>query len=267
MTALIVLDSATKLEARHQGAVVIAASHGGIYPAYLAARAGVAAIILNNAGVGKEQAGIAGLSYLDSHGVPAAAVDHWSARIGDGADTLEHGVLSHVNELARQCGCAPGMPVERAARLLGSRPYHPVATPTKAYESRHAFLTQGSAVVVGIDSVSLLEAADENALVVTASHGALLAATGSDSVRVPVRAISFHDAGGGKDGAGYGRLPLLAQRGIAAVTVHGDSARVGCAHSCYEDGIISKTNQRASDLGARPGDTLKSFYSTLLASD
>ena len=58
------LDSVTHLEAAHRGAVVHAASHGGLYAAAYAAGKGVAAIILNDAGIGREQAGIAGLELL-----------------------------------------------------------------------------------------------------------------------------------------------------------------------------------------------------------
>ena len=48
-----VADTATKLGPEHDGQVVISASHGGLYAAYLAARAGVRGVILNDASVGK----------------------------------------------------------------------------------------------------------------------------------------------------------------------------------------------------------------------
>src|SRR6478735_12780320 len=57
-----VLDSITKLTPDDAGRVVIAGSHGGRYAAYCAARGNVLAVILNDAGVGWEQAGIAGLA-------------------------------------------------------------------------------------------------------------------------------------------------------------------------------------------------------------
>ncbi|MVW70325.1 hypothetical protein [Bordetella sp. 15P40C-2] len=263
MVETTVLDSATKLTAHHRGHVVIAASHGGVYPAYLAAAAGVTAIFLNNAGVGKDAAGIAGLEYLQHCGIPAAAVDHWSARIGDGADTRDHGKLSHVNETARLRGCMIGMSVTDAATLLAQGTHAAVADAVKPEEARHELANVGHRKVIGIDSVSLLEDADADALVVTASHGALLASSGTDSVRVQVPVISFHDAGGGKDDAGYSRLPRLEARGIAAVTVSADSARIGDSRSCYDEGIISRANAPARELGARPGDSLKSFYASL----
>ena len=57
----IVTDSVTTLGAHARGRAVLAASHGGIYAAYLAARAGVKAVIMCDAGVGRNRAGIGGL--------------------------------------------------------------------------------------------------------------------------------------------------------------------------------------------------------------
>ena len=78
-----VLDSITKLTDDHRGQVVVAASHGAEYAAYLAAKGGVRAVILNDAGVGKDRAGISGLPYLDAIGIAAATIGYRTARIGD----------------------------------------------------------------------------------------------------------------------------------------------------------------------------------------
>src|ERR1700730_10447635 len=51
-------------ETEAAGAVVVIASHGGIYAAYLAAKLGAAAAIFNDAAVGRDRAGIAGLDHL-----------------------------------------------------------------------------------------------------------------------------------------------------------------------------------------------------------
>ncbi|MDD9918170.1 MAG: hypothetical protein OXT01_26255, partial [Rhodospirillaceae bacterium] len=69
-----VLDSITKLTDSHRGQVIVAASHGAEYAAYLAAKGGARAVILNDAGVGKDDAGISGLPYLDALGMAAATV-------------------------------------------------------------------------------------------------------------------------------------------------------------------------------------------------
>ena len=94
MSKIIVLDSVTHLKAEHRGLAAYCASHGGAYAGYLAAKAGVGAVILTDAGIGREQAGIAGLHLLDALGVPAATIAHTSARIGDGADGHSSGRLS-----------------------------------------------------------------------------------------------------------------------------------------------------------------------------
>jgi hypothetical protein len=98
--------------------VLVAGSHGGIVAAYLGAKAGAHALILNDAGIGKDRAGIAGLAWLEQIGMAAAAVDCMSARIGDGADTLAHGVISHANRDAAACGVVPGQSCREAAERL-----------------------------------------------------------------------------------------------------------------------------------------------------
>ena len=69
------VDSITRLTDRHVGQVVIAASHGGVYAGYCAARGRVRAAILNDAGVGRERAGIGSLAYLAALGIAAATAD------------------------------------------------------------------------------------------------------------------------------------------------------------------------------------------------
>ena len=52
------VDTITKLDETHRGQVVIAASHGGEYAGYCAAKGHVRAVIFNDAGVGKDRAGL-----------------------------------------------------------------------------------------------------------------------------------------------------------------------------------------------------------------
>src|SRR5437764_4337531 len=97
---IVIADSITRVaEADANGAVVVNASHGGIYAAYLAAKLGVAAAIFNDAGIGRDRAGVAGVDYLAELGVPAAAVGNMTARIGDGADMMARGVITYANPL------------------------------------------------------------------------------------------------------------------------------------------------------------------------
>src|SRR5580693_1308136 len=108
-TAPVISDSVTTFSRDERGRAALAGSHAGVYAAYLAAKAGVKAVILSDAGVGREQAGIGGLRFLETLGVPGAAIGHRSARIGDGADAIRRGIIMHVNGPAAQSGLRPRM--------------------------------------------------------------------------------------------------------------------------------------------------------------
>ena len=117
---ILTADSITRIGDEAKGAVAVNGSHGGLYAAYLAAKLGVAAAIFNDAGVGRDRAGIAGLDYLAALGIPAAAVGHLTARIGDGADMIARGVVTHANALATGLGCRVGTACREAAAALQS---------------------------------------------------------------------------------------------------------------------------------------------------
>src|SRR5437870_3258956 len=118
MAPILTADSITRIGEEAQGAVVVNASHGGVYAAYLAAKLGVAAAVFNDAGVGRDDAGIGGLDYLQDLGIPAATVGHDTARIGDGADMLARGVITRANALAFALGVERGMTCRDAATSL-----------------------------------------------------------------------------------------------------------------------------------------------------
>ncbi len=117
---ILTADSITRIGAEARGAVVVNGSHGGVYAAYLAAKLGVAAAIFNDAGVGRDRAGIAGLEYLAGLGIPAAAVGHLTARIGDGADMMARGVVTHANRPAAALGCRAGCGLRRRRARSGA---------------------------------------------------------------------------------------------------------------------------------------------------
>lgn len=110
MRQIAAADSVTQLE-DVAGKVLVAGSHGGIVAAFLGANAGAHALVLNDAGLGKDRAGIAGLAWLEAIGMAAAAVDCMSARIGDGRSTWDTGVVLHVNAPAAAVGATRGMSV------------------------------------------------------------------------------------------------------------------------------------------------------------
>jgi hypothetical protein len=118
MTVIVVAESVTQLGLEVRGAVLVAGSHAGVIAALLRRACRARAVLLNDAGVGKDGAGIAGLAYLEAIGMAATAVAHHSARIGDGADTLARGIVSHVTAIVATCGVAPGMSGRDAAERL-----------------------------------------------------------------------------------------------------------------------------------------------------
>jgi hypothetical protein len=258
---IVVADSITRVGPEAAGAVVVNASHGGVYAAWLAAKLHAAAAIFNDAGVGRDRAGIGGLDYLEEFGIPAATVGHDTARIGDGADMIASGVVSHANRLAASLSVSPGQACRGAAAALQhARPTH--RTPPEALEAARLLIPE-TPQVWALDSASLVLPEHKNSIVVTGSHGGLLGGRPETALKYDVLGALYNDAGIGKDAAGISRLPALNARGIAAATVSAASARIGDACSTYEDGIISRVNARAAALGLREGITARDFVAGL----
>ena len=115
---VVVLDSITQVSAEHAGLCVVTGSHGGVSAASYAQAVAARVYVFNDAGVGKDRAGIAALALLDVQGIAAVAVSHDSARIGDARDTWESGEITAVNTAARRLGLRPGEPVRRALAAL-----------------------------------------------------------------------------------------------------------------------------------------------------
>lgn len=117
---LFVVDSIGMAEPGMADAVVVSGSHGGVSAAryVLALPRRPHAVFFNDAGIGKDQAGVAGLLLLAQAGVLAAAYSFESARIGDAADGLDQGVLSRVNEPAAAAGLRAGIQVAVAVQRL-----------------------------------------------------------------------------------------------------------------------------------------------------
>jgi hypothetical protein len=258
---IVIADSITRVGPEAAGAVVVNASHGGVYAAYLAVKLQAAAAIFNDAGVGRDRAGIGGLDYLQEFGVAAATVGHMTARIGDGADMMAGGIITHANGLAAALGVTLGQSCrDAAARLQQARPAQ--RTPPEALEAAFLLISDPPQVWA-LDSASLVSPEHKDAIVVTGSHGGLLGGKPETALKYDVRGALYNDAGIGKDEAGVSRLPALDARGIAAATVSAASARIGDARSTYEDGIISRVNARAAGLGLRDGITARDFVAGL----
>jgi len=258
---IVIADSITRVGPEAAGAVVVNASHGGVYAAYLAAKLQAAAAIFNDAGVGRDRAGIGGLDYLEEFGIAGATVGHDTARIGDGADMMAHGVVSHANGLAASLGVSPGQSCrDAAAALQQARPTH--RAPPEALEAAFLLIPEAPQVWA-LDSASLVLPEHKGAIVVTGSHGGLLGGRPETALKYDVLGALFNDAGIGKDAAGVSRLAALDARGIAAATVSAASARIGDARSTYQDGVISRVNARAAALGLHEGISAREFVAGL----
>ena len=264
---ILAAESVTELGADARGAVLVAGSHGGLIACYLGASAGAHALILNDAGVGLDDAGIAGLVQLDAIGMAAATVSHLTARIGDGKDSLKRGVISHVNRAAADAGVVVGMHASEAARLLrAASPAH--STPLPYADGRWQLGMQGATEIWAVDSVGKLVPEDEGRILLIGSHGGLHGGRPDSALNrhghpLAARAAAFNDAGGGIDDAGITRLPALDLRGIAAVTVSAASARIGDGRSMFESGLVSQLNSAARRVGAREGDSLRAWIRRL----
>jgi len=103
-----IVDSITELGPQDAGCLAVSGSHGGISSARYALAARPLLSVFNDAGVGRDAAGLAALPFLQTHGLAACTVAHDSARIGEAESTLDDGVISHVNLLAQALGVCVG---------------------------------------------------------------------------------------------------------------------------------------------------------------
>lgn len=252
---IVTAPTVTKLGPEARGAVLVTGSHGGVYPGGLAAKAQVRAVIFHDAGLGRGDAGIGALTLLAKLGIAAAAVSHMSARVGDTDDILARGIISRFNAVAGEAGITRAMPCAVAAEMLQAAPWRIAQAPPAPDEARTVLRPEGaSRNLVLIDSAALVDpVADRGAVIVTGSHGGLVGGVPAMALRADGYAAAFNDAGIGIDQAGIGRLAALDARGIAAITVGAQSARIGDARSTLDDGVISAMNATACAWGARTG--------------
>ena len=259
-----IADSVTKELSEAEGCVVVAASHGGRFAALLAAATPLRGVILHDASRGLDDAGVAGVLAVDEFGLPAAAVDFRTARIGDGEDMFSRGVISVANASARILGVEAGMLARVAAQTLTRGRIVPAAN-VDLSEARFSLGSAGERAIWGLDSHSLVGPDDAGAIVVTGSHGGLLGGNPATAVKAAVYAAFYNDAGIGIDDAGISRLPALQDRGIIGATVAAASARIGEARSTWETGRISACNACARAAGAERGMPLRAFVERLQA--
>jgi hypothetical protein len=263
---IMTVASCSFVREEHRSHVVVSGSYGGRYNAFNAAKWGVRGVIMNDAGVGKDDAGIVGLDYLDQIAMAAATADARTCHIGDGDHMLAHGVISHVNRTAAALGCVVGQSVRDCADLMRTA-IVPTVTPPAITDGARFVVRDvpGEPRVICADSIGMLEPGDSGQIAITASHGALSGGRPDNAVPLGTYAVFFSDAGGGMDGAGIARLADLERKGIAAGATSADSAPIGDSRALYRDGVLSHVNGPAVRLGGGVGMALKEFVDILIA--
>jgi hypothetical protein len=248
------------------GHVLISGSYGGEYNAYHAGKLHVRGVILNDAGVGLQHAGIRGLEYLDRIELAAATADANTCHIGDGDHMLEYGRISYINRSAARWGCREGETVRHCAERMCQAPPVNAPMPLISGGKRYTISANpGEPGVICLDAAPMLTDEDAGRIVITGSHAALFRGKPDTVVGPAVRAIFFSDAGVGLDAAGIARLPTLDERGIVAGTASAATAAIGDARSVYNEGILSHVNTTARRYGATVGLPIREFVAMLVA--
>ena len=117
---LYLIDSITQITPQMDSAVIVSGSHGGVSSASYVVNAPKRpfAVFFNDAGVGKDQAGIEALKILDELQIAAFAYGHNSARIGQAQDGLDHGITMHANQAGQAYQAYIGKPVAELVAQL-----------------------------------------------------------------------------------------------------------------------------------------------------
>jgi uncharacterized protein YunC (DUF1805 family) len=231
----------------------------------------VKAVFLNNAGIGKNQAGISGLIHYQAENILACAVSHNSAEIGVARDTWESGIISHTNTLAKEAGIQPGDSVQKAvAKIINS--FAPTSSTqenenfeslgnekkdsTSKLDLKKQIQTQIDGVSITVtDSITFLNENNAGDIVVCGSHGGVSA--GNYAQKHRIKAVFFNDAGIGKNSAGIKSLESLSDAGILACTVDCMSAEIFNGQDILDNGIITVCNQLAKTKNINVNMTVK----------
>lgn len=115
---IIGMDSITHVEKEDSGHLILSASHGGSSAGSYGLKYPFAAVFFNDAGVGKDNAGITALTMLGEAGIAGGTYSHMTARIGEARDSWENGVISHVNQAAQKLGFRQGDSIKEAMRRV-----------------------------------------------------------------------------------------------------------------------------------------------------
>ena len=258
------VSASSQVNDSHRGQVIVSGSYGGDYNAFHAGKWGLRGVILNDAGVGKDNAGIHGITYLEQIGLAAATADVNTCHIADGEHMLAHGIVSYVNRFAAGLGCKPGDTVKACAERMRTAPVAKGELSAISGGKRYLISeAPGKPRVICLDAAPMLQPDDEGSIAITGSHAALFRGRPDGIISVKLTGVFFSDGGIGMDAAGVSRLPDLDAKGIPAGAAAAMSARIGDSRSIYHDGVLSRVNQTAVRLGARPGMRVKDFVEML----
>lgn len=247
---VITMNSTSQLSKDETGQIVIVGSHAADNVSRHVGQCLPFGLILNDAGKGKDGAAIAGLTTMDGLGILAAAVDSMTARIGEGDDTYQSGIISVVNEAAKRAGVRVGMTCIQAAGLM----MQVKKTAKKRHDAEVVYEGPEGRILL-VDSVSQLNESHCGTLVVGGSHCAHT--TLYRTAKLGLKGIFQNDAGIGKDRQGVSGLPLYDQLGIPAAAVDSMTAKIGNARDAWESGILSVVNDTAKIIGLKVGMTVQ----------
>lgn len=270
---VILLDSLGDLQPDNVSPVLVCASHCGDNGTFARKlkNCHVKAVFLNNAGIGKNQAGISGLVHYEAENILACAVDCNSAEIGVARDTWESGIISHTNNLAVKAGIQTGDSVQEAvAKIINlidlpssiqiNKHFESTVNEKKESTGKVDLKKQIQIQIEGVsitvtDSITFLNENNAGDIVVCGSHGGVSA--GHYAQKHSLKAVFFNDAGIGKNNAGIKGLDGLNDAGIIACTVDCMSAEIFNGQDTLENGIITVCNQLAKARNIREMMTVK----------
>ena len=248
---IIAMDSAGYVDERNDVTDdLICGSHGAPCATQLVMWTRPRGLFIHDAGIGLGDGGVNGLKLLDAYLIPCAAVDGKSARISDGRDMYQNGIVSRINQAARRMGLREEMPVQVAAQQLLDN--NPVQVPPARRQIKVHSDELGD--VFALDTIKYADHRIAGGVLCMGSHAARAMADYVDDLGFKLAGVITNDVGRAKDDSGIEGLALLDPYQVPAASVYGSTARVGDARSTYLTGRISCLNEFAAKIGVNQDD-------------
>lgn len=243
------MDSMTYVDGRNGSSdILIAASYFGSMPVcHWVLPVRPKGVIAQEAGSGKNMAGVSGLWALDGHGIPGAATTTASCRISDGADMFATGIIAQVNASAERLNIEPGMRVDAAAALM----LRAAKLATDSVEVGEVIHEGAGSRIVALGSTSFIS--DVYAGDVICAGSAFSEPSADYAAPYAIRGLICNDAGRCKDDSGIAGLAVMEAKSMPAAAVSAASAEIGDGLSTYRDGVISALNASARTIGITEG--------------